>query len=125
MIPNNIVRTAYKQALKAEHRFRIGAIIFRNNYIAGRGYNKPHKTHPKSNHPFHTIHAEFDAIIDFLVRHTKGTIGAYNLYVHRISRNNDSPALSRPCVHCVEMLRGYGLKEVFYSTSNGIRRMNL
>jgi deoxycytidylate deaminase len=116
---NHIIEVAKYAAYKSNFRFRLGAVIFNHGRILGVGWNNPYKTHPKSNTPYRTIHAEFAAALDC----EKGKIRGSNIYVHRLLRNGN-PALAKPCKHCLAMLKGYGLQNIFFSTLNGVVRLH-
>lgn len=110
MIPTLVQWKAYTEALKSEHRFRVGAVVYRNGRLLGYGHNKPNKTHPKARTPFNRIHAEFDAILGIPKDKLKGA----SIYVHRLLRDH-SGGLAKPCVHCEAMLRAVGIKDIWYS----------
>ena len=111
----HIVELAKNRAEESTFRFRLGAVIFNKKTILGMGYNKPYKTHPKSNTPYKTIHAEFDAAVGLW---SSEPLEGASIYVHRLGRDG-KVRLARPCKHCIAMLKGYGLKRMFYSTEEG------
>lgn len=115
-VPKKIIELAIKEAEKVAFKFRVGAVIYhRARYVVGRGYNKPHKTHPKSFHPYKTIHAEFDAILN-LGSYESGIweLDGASIYVHRLKKDG-SPGLAKPCEACATMLAWAGIKNVYYS----------
>lgn len=107
---NKFFEIAKKLSLKSEYHHKIGAVAVKKNRIVGLGFNKPSKTHPQSNHPFKTIHAELDAILD---AEKDDLIGA-TIYVYREHKNGHL-ASSKPCPHCQELIQRYKLKKVCYT----------
>jgi deoxycytidylate deaminase len=91
----------------------MGAVIARGKKILGIGFNNPFKTHPDSNTPYQYIHAELSAIIN-----SRTNLEGASLYIHR-SGQNERPLMSRPCDHCMELLRKAGITKIFYSTNGG------
>lgn len=112
-VPKRIVELAIREAKQAQYRFRVGAVLYYGkNDIVGFGYNKPHKTHPRSFHPYKTIHAEFSAILD--CERNFGDPNGASIYVHRLKKDG-SPGLAKPCEACETMLAWAGIKNVYYS----------
>ena len=106
---------ARKMAHKSSHtRARVGCVIARRSSVIGLGFNDGIKTHAKSNHPYKSIHAEFDAVLS-----ARGAdVSGCTAYVCRVLKNGEL-AMAKPCVHCEAMLRKLGIKEVWYSTDEG------
>ena len=88
-------------------RFKIGAVIVRGTKIISVGTNK-YKTHPKSPHPYSSLHAEMAAVL--LARHD---VRGCDIYVYRETKAG-VPAMSRPCVWCRPFIREAGLRRVHY-----------
>jgi len=109
-VPLNIISLAKDCAYRSGSRFRLGAVIYKGREIIGRGWNKADKTHPLASTPYSTIHAEFDAIIKAEPNKVRGA----DIYIHRILRNG-KPALARPCLHCLKMLRTKGIRNIYFS----------
>jgi deoxycytidylate deaminase len=106
---------AKKLSEKSTYWHKLGAVVVtRKGRIAGVGFNKPTKTHPKSGNEYKTIHAEFDAIIGL----ARSELAGATVYVYRQYKDG-SPALSKPCACCEAMLREVGIKNVYYTSSNG------
>jgi deoxycytidylate deaminase len=91
------------------HSHHIGCVIVKRNKIYSVGWNKL-KTHPKSNHPFYSLHAELHAIINLDKRHS----GSLEIYLYRETKAG-VPAISRPCRTCQAALKEIGIKKVHYS----------
>lgn len=108
---NNIVKVAIEQAKKSAHRFRVGAVIYlpnRHQGILGSGFNNADKTHPKSPHPFRSIHAEFSAFLH--AYRLSDDLSDCSVYVHRLLANGE-PGLAKPCMWCWELLVKIGVEE--------------
>lgn len=113
MTPNKrIINLAEFEAKNSNHRFRVGAVIFRGSVIIGRGFNNADKTHPKSPHPYKSIHAEFSAFLHAF--RLRNDLTDCSIYVHRILRDG-SPGLAKPCQWCTELLAKIGVKDVHWS----------
>lgn len=116
-----VINAAVKQAQLSVYRFRVGAVVFVGSNILGRGVNDAIKTHPKSPHPFHSRHAEFNAILDtaaiFGQRWNKPLTvvsKGVSIYVHRLKADG-SPGLARPCRWCQGMLDQLGITKIYWS----------
>lgn len=116
MTLERIIALAKREAEKSVHRrFRMGAIVFRHHNIAGSGFNKPNKTHPKSAQNFQTIHAELAAILDVARRWTS-TADASMLVV-RVTKSG-LLATSRPCAYCYQLIREAKIRDLFFIGPN-------
>lgn len=112
-----VVSRAIEAAKFSEHRFRVGAVVYKDNRHWASGYNKAQKTHPDSPHPFKSIHAEFDAVMNMISGEDSWwheTLKDYSIYVHRLKRDG-SDGLAKPCCWCQKMLDMVGIKEIHYS----------
>lgn len=114
MIPQNIKNLAFAEALNSEHRFRLGAVVFNKKHILGSGYNDHIRTHPKSPHPYKTIHAEFAAVIDSLSNNWPSRVSGSSLYVVRLKADN-SLGMAKPCKYCQFMLSQVGIRKIYWS----------
>lgn len=104
---------AEKMAYKSSYRTRVGCVIVSKNTIISLGFNDGIKTHPKSPHPFYSLHAEVDAVVS-----ARTDISGSIVYVARILKNGKL-AMSKPCEHCEALLRRSGVKAAWYSTNDG------
>ena len=98
---------------RSEYQFKLGAIIFRGNKVISTGFNK-NKTHPTARKYFQfgSIHAEIDAIVH-AIENVKGA----SILVCRTLKNGN-PAIAKPCAMCVQVMREFGIKEVFWTIQN-------
>ena len=100
--------------------FKLGAVIIKGNKILGIGENNPYKTHPQSNTTYQYIHAELSAIIN-----ARANLTGASIYVYRAGRKDESPLISKPCSHCMELLKNAGIVKVFYSTNGGYAKFRI
>lgn len=114
MIPRNVKNLAYAEALSSTHKFRLGAVVYHKQAILGSGCNNHLKTHPKSPHPYKTIHAEFAAIIDALGNNWPDSVSNSSLYVVRVKADG-SLGYAKPCKYCQFMLAQVGIKKSYWS----------
>jgi deoxycytidylate deaminase len=91
---------------------KIGSVIVRGGKVISVGTNNI-KTHPRSTHPFKSLHAEMAAILL-----AKQDLKDCELYVFREIKNGKL-ALSRPCEYCWELIYASGIKEVHYTVNEG------
>ncbi len=115
--PNGgIIELAIEEARKSPHRFRVGAVIYRRDYRMGWGHNQHLKTHPKSPHPYRSIHAEFSALLHAVACCGSDALSdrGVSIYVHRLKLDGSS-GLSKPCQWCERMLAQAGIKNIYWS----------
>lgn len=109
MKPNHFLELARQASEKSDHHsHKLGCVIAKGSKVLGVGFNVL-KTHPKSPHPFKSIHAEFMAAIKADMQIKGATV-----YVFR-QQKNGSWATAKPCASCFEFLMNCGVKEVVYS----------
>lgn len=115
-ISNSFIKLAIDEAIKSNHKQKVGVVIFKKKVILSCGHNCSQRTvkklHPKfQRFPF-SVHAEVDAIIK-----AKKDLKGSSLLVIRVNAKNQF-RLSRPCKKCMEYIKYTEIKRVFYSTSN-------
>lgn len=101
---------ARKLSKKSEYSHQLGAVVAKKNKVLGLGFNKPYKTHPRSNNRFKTTHAELDAILGLSAEELTGA----TIYVYRETKDG-SPANSKPCQYCQMLIKKAGIKKVCYT----------
>ena len=106
------VRQAVIAARKSDHKQRVGAVFAVGSRIISAGSNS-YKTHPRSNSPYKTIHAEFSA---FLRARTE--LSGATLYVVRLLATGDL-GMAKPCPDCQRFIAKMNLKKIIYSTDHG------
>ena len=107
---------ARRLAKKANYTHQLGAVVVKKNRPIGFGFNEPHRTHPKSNNPFNTIHAELAATLGLSYDELKGA----EIYVYRELKGGKM-AMSRPCKHCMLLLKLANIKKVYYTSDTGYK----
>lgn len=108
-----IFKIAKELSKKSDHRrYHLGCVLVYKNKIIGKGTNQ-NKTHPKSNHPYHHLHAEVVAILD--AKSKKNDLKGCTCYIYRESVSGKI-GMSKPCKYCQQMLKDHGIKEVYYTT---------
>ena len=104
-------KLAKRVAERSSSATKLGCVIASKNKVITVGYNNMTKTHPKSNHPFKTLHAEVHALIGVPEEETKGC----NAYVYREIKSGKK-AMAKPCEACMQALRLAKIKRVFFTT---------
>jgi len=94
--------------LSNHERHKLGAVIIRGSKIVSIGVNNL-KTHPRSTHPYSSLHAEMAAVVS-----AKQDLNKCEIYVYRETKEG-IPAMARPCVYCFPFIQEAGLKFVHYS----------
>ena len=103
------------------YNFKHFSYLLMRNKIISIGRNNPDKTHPlakKFNHRFNCIHSELSSIVNFKFKFNNITLNKCKLVNIRISAAN-TPKMARPCSMCIEMLKFFDIKEVYYTNSLG------
>jgi deoxycytidylate deaminase len=98
--------------LSNHKHFQIGSVIVRGSKIVSVGTNNI-KTHPKSLHPYFSLHSEGAAILL-----AKQDLIGCEIYVYREIKDG-TLALSRPCEYCWKMISISGIEEIHYTTNGG------
>lgn len=95
------------------------AIIVRGGNIISIGINKPKRNRFSDryvNYENRTIHAECEAIRK---ARRKTDLRGTKMFVARLSKKTGEATMSRPCEHCQQMIKEYGIKKVVYTTNSG------
>lgn len=108
---------AKEASQNSTYHHKLGAVIVKKNRVVSIGYNKPHKTHPRSNTRFKTVHAEFDAILASNKEDLKGA----TIYVLRVAKSGLNLAKPFPC--CMDLIKMVGIKKIIYSTREGLEEL--
>jgi deoxycytidylate deaminase len=116
------VRLATKEARKSLFKYRVGAVIVKSGRVVATGHNIVNCYNPMRAYP--TIHAEEKAIIQLLRDNRLDMLAGAKLYVSRILHNGNT-AVSRPCSHCYSLALSVGIKEIIYTTNEGVERCKL
>lgn len=108
---------ARKLSYKSNHHHKLGAVLTKRNKPIGFGFNQV-KSHPKSPHPFKSIHAEFDAILNSKLEDFTNCA----IYIYRETPGGKI-ANSKPCKHCEQMLKSLNIDNIYYSDSTGFKKL--
>ena len=105
---NKIINIAIKEASKSPMKYKIGAVIYKNNEILSTGFNRwlhlgPTKYLPKAKY---SIHAEADALFGLSRRLTYGS----SIFIFR-----QGNLIAKPCKNCQHLIDKAGIQHIFYS----------
>ena len=100
--------------LSNHSHFKLGSVIVRGSKIVSVGTNNI-KTHPRSPHPYFSLHAETAAILL-----AKQDLTKCEIYVYRETKLG-MPVMSRPCEYCLPFIKEAGLKKIHYSIDGGYK----
>ena len=116
------ISLAAKAASLSRSKFQVGCTIYKGARQLSVGRNQMKKTHRGAmrHYDFPYPHAEFNALKSIHPDNIKNCV----VYVARLDKTG-SYAMAKPCKCCQQMLREAGIKTVYYTTSNGIERINL
>jgi len=117
-LPNRIIERAKDSASRSTYTHRMGAVIFdKKKNIISCGCNFAQRSakhlHPKFYRWPGSIHAEMDCIL-----RARTDLKGMNILVVRLNKRNEL-RLAKPCQHCQMYLKFVGLKNCYYSNSNG------
>lgn len=97
----------------SHHTHKLACVIVNGNRVISVGWNQL-KTHPRSTHPYKSLHAELHAIIGC----SEGELAGSEMYVYRELKDGRM-AMAKPCKYCMEALRLAKIKKVWYTVSDG------
>lgn len=116
---------ARNAALASNHpQYKLGAVVVFKHQVISVGSNNFHKSHPKqvelNKLRFdadckNSIHAELAALLPVINKYDLSTA---TIYVYR-EHANGTLAMARPCKGCMSLIRGCGIKKVYYTTCDG------
>jgi deoxycytidylate deaminase len=116
MSPDSILRQVKKEALKANMRHQLGAVVLQGGRIISTGHNQ--RRHVRLPNEWanrkDTVCAERAALLKCMNTAKGGT-----LYVGRYTQGGKF-RLAKPCEACLRMMNDLGIKRVFYTDNNGI-----
>lgn len=115
-----MLRLALKQATKSGfYRARVGAVIAKGKRILSSGYNHIGYTkYIKRAYP-ESVHAEQQAILSLLRRRRLDDLVGSTIFVSRIGRLG-TPRMARPCSDCEALIWAVGIRQVVYTTNEGV-----
>ena len=116
-----MIRLASKQASESKFsRARVGAVIAKGNRVLAVGHNRiGYSKHLRFRRFSESIHAEQDAILQLLKARRGDELVGATIYVSRIN-NSEKPMLSRPCAMCNSLIQAVGIRQVVFTTNEGV-----
>lgn len=119
---NRLIDIAVKEALKSNHKQKIGCVIYKNNQIISKSHNvilrSFKKLHPRYRRWPGAAHAEVSAIIK-----AKKDLRGCDALVIRVKEDENGNHLlkmSKPCIHCMKYLIYVGIDNIYFSNESGI-----
>lgn len=125
MLPIGVIKRAIQEAEKSTYKVKIGAVIFKGSRIISSGHNKISSSTIKNKYRVwkNSVHAEQDALNNSKVswKDLKGC----SILIIKVSKALGLLSNAHPCSMCGDLINHVGLKNIYYSTSNGeICRIN-
>lgn len=105
-------KAASEYATAPKHSRKVGAALFSGSALVSIGFNRYGHSHPQAKWG---IHAEHAALIKRRYYPNKGNL---ILYVYR-ELSDGSPALSKPCVNCQNLMSEVGVRLVRFVNGSG------
>jgi deoxycytidylate deaminase len=114
---NNIIIIAKNLLQDSTENYPMCAIIHKKNTILATGLNQSNKTHPLSQRTTYNagIHAELAAILKVRYRDLTNC----EITVVRVSKEDGSLRMAKPCRHCQILIKAFGIQKVNYSNEFG------
>ena len=107
----NLIEKSKQLALKSTHRYKHGAVIFKQGKILSTGFNKTERGF--SGFPDYwqgSLHAEIAAIIN-----ARTDVRGCSIMVVRHNAGN-----SKPCNACLAAIKAAGIKKLFYTQEGNL-----
>ena len=104
----NFFKLAKNVSKLSDYKIKIGAVLVKGGSVISVGFNKFRYDKEFSSPPKDTLHAEM-ACIKYSNRDIDGSV----IYVYR--ENSKGIALSKPCHNCMDKLKKFGVKKVYYT----------
>ncbi len=112
-----LARSASKMSTHAI--YHVGAVIVRKRPVSvGANLAKSHPVYADGKR-WYTIHAEMKALLS-----ANQDVEGCSIFVYREGADGTA-ALAKPCDNCMQMLVEAGIKTVYFTVYNGIRKINL
>ncbi len=104
-------------------QYKMGCVIVKGKKIISTGYNRSSGKLEKIANKFQfniwSLHAEMDA----LIKADSNANGAV-MFISGV-KINGNPINCKPCKHCQEVIKEFGIKIVVYSTKSGVEIMEI
>lgn len=116
-------------ATSTHHKASIGAVIVAGRNVIAVGVNGK-KSHPlqrkynsykfkfdRTDQSRHLLHAEIEALVRAKSQMT--SLSGASIYVYRLMKNGTT-GMARPCIGCLRALRDFKIRDVYYTTNEGL-----
>lgn len=104
-MPKGIRDLGEKLAGQSQMNQKLAAVIFDNRgTVLSTGVNYRTTALKRFGMPYLSVHAEVDAIHQYLMRNPAHQLSGKHIYIHR--KNN---RLARPCQQCMALIHKFGL----------------
>ncbi len=116
MVHQQIISIAEDVCNSSDVRYRMSAVIFKGKEVFAFGHNRHYTMSGRERLiygiPYCSIHAEVDAVLDFVDYCGKQGYTPQNvsIYVHR-----QRGRLAKPCAKCMSLLKHVGIDKIYWS----------
>ena len=116
-ITSGIIKLCLLESEKSNHRFKIGAVVFKGNRILSSGHNEIRSSNIPSKHKLYnnSVHAEQAALLGTDWNKLKGC----SILVMRCSKTKGNLSNAKPCPLCQKLLAHIGIRNIYYSNEMG------
>lgn len=116
MLSNSVIKLALDECEKSTFKLKIGAVVFKGKRIYSTGHNDIRSSHLPMKHRewAESLHAEQSALLNIDWKTLKGC----SILVLRLSKKGKL-GMCKPCPMCEKLLKYVGIKDVYYSNSDG------
>ena len=116
-ITSGIIKLCLLESEKSNHRFKIGAVVFKGSRILSSGHNEIRSSNIPSKHKLYnnSVHAEQAALLGTDWNKLKGC----SILVMRCSKTKGSLSNAKPCSLCQKLLAHIGIRNIYYSNEIG------
>lgn len=108
----HLFKLAKNVSTHSDYKIKMGAVLVKKSHPISVGFNKIKYNRIFSHPEKMTIHAEMSAIQSSGKENIKGS----SMFIYRENRKGNL-AMARPCENCMEKLRQYGIKKIYYTTN--------
>lgn len=125
---HDVIETLKKKALHSNLQYKHSAGLIHKYRIISSGFNKYIPISSKGNNVISktdlktSIHAEIDAILQTDTKSKSKFFRGLDIIIIRVkelSNGNIVLKNSRPCNSCIDKMRTYGIRKVYYSNDKG------
>lgn len=115
------LKLAKRVAKRSDCRCQIGSVLVKSGRVISFGWNSRKRTPKSAKLGYNwSLHAEIDTCLGFSPEEIRDA----TLYNYREDRQGRRK-ISKPCPTCEHVLRGLGVRRVYYSTTEGTQCLSL